>query len=222
MTTATLPILKAVDRAIAAVRERHPEIPEIVAVVGQSGFKKNGQTHGHFAKETWRRDEDGNEVTMHEIMLSGESLKRGAEATLGTIIHECVHAYCHVKEIRDTSNQGRYHNKHFKEAAEDFGLSISKAPVIGFSVTTLADGTAEEYAEELADLTEALTAWRVPKLKEVVKATKYEMQCRDCQDPVMTSKKWWERNRSNLFCDSDRHEGFREEMVLLADGEEVY
>ncbi len=35
---------------------------------------------------------------------------RGAADVLGTLLHETAHALAHVRDIKDTSRQGRWHN----------------------------------------------------------------------------------------------------------------
>lgn len=71
----------------------------------------------------------------YEINLSAEYLNRNIENVLASLLHECVHLYNIINNIKDTSNLGRYHNKHFKRACEARDLIIEHAPVIGWSVT---------------------------------------------------------------------------------------
>ena len=57
-------------------------------------------------------------------MISGEGLRRTPDEVLGTLLHEAAHALAHARGIKDTSRQGRYHNKHFKTCAEQLGLAV--------------------------------------------------------------------------------------------------
>ena len=200
LETKTLPMLRAVNDVILAVRDYHEGIPEVVVVLGYSGKKKGSQTHGHFAPKAWvGRDGD---ARTHELFLSGESLSRGGKDTLGTIIHELAHAYCHANGINDTSNRGRYHNKQFKEIAESFGLEIGHSKTIGHSPTTVPDYTAQRYSAHIDALDEVLEVYRDQfQIAASVTAKKFLMQCPDCKDPVPTGKKWFERNRDALRCD---------------------
>lgn len=207
MTTPTLSMLTAVDAVISKAREINPGIPEVTVVLGASGKMRKGQKHGHFAPKSWEsRDGEDLDVIeanrMGEVLLAGESLQRGGRATLGTIIHELAHAYCDANDIKDTSNGHRYHNKKFKEVAEDFGLSIERADVIGWSVTDVPDELAEFYADEITALDEAITQYRVTNLEVVTptKQKKYKMVCEECQDAVQVTKGWIERNEFKVFC----------------------
>lgn len=199
MSTPTLSILTAVDAIIDTAREREPSIPEVVVVLGSKGRTKSTQVHGYFDPRSWKQEED----VIHEIMLSGESLARGAKSTLGTILHEITHAYCHANEIMETSNRGRYHNSKFREVAENvFGLKITKKPTIGWSSTELAPDTEKLWESELEWLGTVLTAHRLVKVENSAdsSAKKFVMLCESCGDKIQTTKSWFERNEHRLGC----------------------
>ena len=194
-------VQQAVEAIVAKARQRHEGIPDTVIVIGASGATRNGPKHGHFAPKSWKlRGKDEKEL-YGEILLAGESLERGAEATLGTILHELAHAYCNSHDIKDTSNGNRYHNARFKEVGEEFGLELEKADVIGWSVTTVPKGTAQIYREELDRLDGAIRTHRLSRGDlaalgldpEKSKAVKRKMQCPECQEPLLVTKKWWEK-----------------------------
>lgn len=172
------PVVDALNSALIAIRTKHPEIPNVVLVVGASSAKK----YGHFSPKSWE-----SKGASHEIMLSGESLKRGADATLGTLIHECAHALAEKREIKDTSRQGRFHNAKFKALAEELGIEVEKDPVIGWSITTMPKATAALYKLEIAGLKKALTAYRIPESAKVAKpktTVKIECGCRSVTVPI--------------------------------------
>lgn len=76
-----------------------------------------------------------NEVATHELNISADYLNRNIENIVATLIHEGCHLYAILKDIKDTSNNGIYHNKRFKELAEDRGLAISKHEKYGWTIT---------------------------------------------------------------------------------------
>lgn len=169
-------------------------------VVGSQGWSGKSQVHGRFAPMSWTNAVGEN---VHEIMLSGESLRRGAAETAGTLIHELAHLYCHENQIKDTSDGGRWHNKRFKAVAENMGLSIEKADRIGFSVTTMPGETQKKYAEELDKITNALVTWRrddVVLAASKPKPVKWMLECTGCNDPVPIGKKWAEKYEGNIMC----------------------
>lgn len=213
--TSTLRMLEAVNAIVNKARSLHNGIPETVVVLGASGATRSGQKHGHYAPRSWgtRKASSGDGASdssgvndsrevYGEILLAGESLERGAVGTLGTILHELVHAYCDANDIKDTSNGHRYHNTKFKDKAEEFGLEIEKADTIGWSLTTVPQSTQEAYAEEIAELDAAISVHRLGfldlqalgiKEPEKNKQTKRKMQCPLCEEPLLVTKKWWEK-----------------------------
>jgi hypothetical protein len=93
-------------------------------------------------------------------MISGEGLRRIPDEVLGTLLHEAAHALAHARGIKDTSRQGRYHNKHFKTCAEQLGLDVEHDQHNGWAATTITDVTRIAYARQLRDLAQAMTLWR--------------------------------------------------------------
>jgi len=197
--TPSLAIIDALDRLAAQIRKNHPEVPENIVFVLASGRSGRGAKHGHFAPGAWTEDH-------HEILISAESLARGAEATLGTLIHELGHAVAAATGVRDTSNNGRYHNKRFKTIAEALGITLEQHDTIGWSLTTLPPETAAKYATGLALLEKSITTYRRgggaeagPAPKKPRNKTKAPMVC-GCEDEVTVSIQWFERQGEGLFC----------------------
>lgn len=79
-----------------------------------------------------------NDENRYELNIGAEHLNRNPEEILATLMHEMTHLYCIEQGIKDTSNNFRYHNKHFKEQAELRDLEISYAKGIGWSRTKAA------------------------------------------------------------------------------------
>jgi hypothetical protein len=88
------------------------------------GMAGGGLKLEHFAAMRWA-DPDG-----------GEGLARGPADTLGTLLHEAARALAHVREIKDTSPEGRWHDARFKALAEELGIEVTKDSRIGWSPTT--------------------------------------------------------------------------------------
>lgn len=200
--TPTLPILNAVDRMWNAIRKNHPEVPPVTLVVGSAGRKKTSITYGHFHANQWEVTEG--EGT-HEVMLSGESLQRGAEATLGTLLHEAAHGAAHMQDIEDTSNKGRYHNAKFKKVAEGFGIQLEKDGTRGWSSTTVPEATVAKYRKEVDALAEVLVAYKRGNIgiaastpKGPRNSTKIKLDC-GCESPFTMSKIEYEK-RGSITC----------------------
>ena len=110
---AASPILKILEETWLEIRRWHPDIPPAVIIIASGTDSKNPRW-GHHAPGRW----NVNGQQYAEVMISGEGLRRTPEDVLGTLLHEAAHALAHARGIKDTSRQGRYHNKHFKTLAE--------------------------------------------------------------------------------------------------------
>lgn len=87
--------------------------------------------------KVWK-DNESNEY-FYEITICSEYLYRDIEGICSTLLHEMVHLYCNEKGIKSTSRGRSYHNKRFKEVAEQHGLVISYDSRIGWSITELSE-----------------------------------------------------------------------------------
>lgn len=125
---------------------------------------------------------------MHEINLSAETLNRHYYATVATLLHEMVHHYCNQNGIKDTSRQGRYHNKMFKKIAEERGLIVNYASSIGWSLTEPTEKL-KEYIDSLKlDFKKLYRDTPVKEPKEAAKSKVFKYECPVCGLKVRTSK----------------------------------
>jgi len=164
-------VVTLLERAWARIRADHPELPEIVITTGSG----EGVKWGHFRPESWKvRAAEGAAVSesgpgrRHELFLASEALAKGAHQVLQTMLHEAAHALSRVRNVKDTSRQGRWHNAAFKKAAVELGLEHKASTAdktAGFSFVTLTAETKTRYADLLAglereiSLTGMLPAW---------------------------------------------------------------
>ena len=86
-----------------------------------------------------------------------------------TALHEAAHALALTRGIDDTSHDGRYHNKHFRDLAQELGLEVERGTRTGWSETTLPAATQTRYQPVIDELGRAITLHR---LREPAAATK--------------------------------------------------
>lgn len=99
------------------------------------------RAYGHVTvSKQWQR---ANGQQCHELNIGAGTLDRPIENVVATMIHEMVHLWNIKEGIRDCSRGGTYHNKKFKQAAEQRGLSISYDERIGWSITEPTDSLIE-------------------------------------------------------------------------------
>jgi curved DNA-binding protein CbpA len=148
-------ILKVLEDTWLEIRRWHPDIlPAVIIIASGTGGKQTRL--GHHAPGRW--NVAGQQYA--EIMISGEGLRRTAREVLATLLHEAAHALAHERGIKDTSRQGRYHNKQFKIHAEELALTVEHDDPNGWSASTITPAAERAYARQLEALTEAMTLWR--------------------------------------------------------------
>lgn len=95
--------------------------------------------------KAWKEEAEADENEgYYEIALTAEHLKRPFGEICSTLLHEMTHLFNLYAEVQDTSRSGTYHNKRFKDEAEQRGLLIGKSPKYGWTITNL-----NEEAKEL-------------------------------------------------------------------------
>ena len=152
---AASPILKVLEETWLEIRRWHPDIPPAVIIIA-SGTGGRHPRWGHHAPGRWTVA--GQQYA--EVMISGEGLRRSPREVLATLLHEAAHALAHERGIKDTSRQGRYHNKQFKNCAEELALTVTHDDRNGWAATTLTPAAERAYARQLDALTQAMTLWR--------------------------------------------------------------
>lgn len=107
---------------------------ETPTITIQSALKE----YGHITtKKVWHNKDKSS----YELNISADYLHRPIENVVCTLIHECCHLYNLQNDIKDTSNQGVYHNKQFKKIAEEKGLIVKKHDKYGFAITEPSEKT---------------------------------------------------------------------------------
>jgi hypothetical protein len=131
-------------------------LPNVIIVIDRDTTSKAGSVkYGHITTApAWATDSgDG----FHEIVLTGEGLRRGGRETAGTLLHEMAHAVNIAKGTKDCDSNGR-HNKFFKNTAEGvFGLTITEDGARGWSGTEVTDECADMWADMIARLDRAIS-----------------------------------------------------------------
>ena len=144
-------IVSALEAAWTDIRKDFPELPERVLFITGVGSRKNAVVRGHWRQTGWRTETEGD---LPELFISGERLHDGGRGVMTTLIHEAVHALAAARNVKDTSRQGRYHNKRFAALAEEMGLAAPENPdqVLGFSDCKIRPTTADRFAESIKQI----------------------------------------------------------------------
>ena len=157
-------LLEALEQAWAAIAARHPDLPAEQIIVAQGSGPRGGLVLGHLAPDRWRPSGHGGPDTLvHELLIGGEGLARGATDVFTTVLHEAAHAIAIARQIADTSRDGRYHNDRYRQLAEELGLIVARSRHLGWNTTTLAAATRQRYAAQIAGIDAAITGHRLPE-----------------------------------------------------------
>jgi hypothetical protein len=155
-------LVAALEDSWNAIRANHPEIPAAVVIVGP-GTGNGRAVWGHFSGMRWQRMND--ETRYSEIMVAGEGLQRPTADVLGTLLHEAAHALADARGIKDTSRQGRWHNKQFAKLANELGLTTEPDDKTGYA-TGMPHLTVERYGSTITALKAAITLFRHPEAEK--------------------------------------------------------
>lgn len=172
--SSTADVIRALEDGWASIHRHHPNLPDVVIVVGPTSKGGKLTRLGHFAKARWHGEGD---QRWGEVLVSAESLQRPAPEVFTTLLHEATHALADATGIKDTSRNGVYHNTRFRDLAEELGCECCKGGRIGWTTPGLKDWAAEEYAFDVARIGAAMRAWRgieatgESKTKQPTKAT---------------------------------------------------
>lgn len=147
-------------------------------------------------QKIWKSSEE----EYYEINICAEHLNRPIKEVCATLIHEMVHLHNIGNNIKDTSANGRYHNKKFKETAEAHGLIIEKIPSYGWTKTSLQVSTAEWIDENVT--IEGFNLARTKTKKHTKTRSKYRYYMCPCCD-----KKFYTVATIHATCE-DCHETF--------------
>lgn len=109
-------------------REKFNNELEIPVITVQTSLR----AYGHV---TVRKIWQDMHTNRYELNISAEYVNRPIDNVVSTLLHEMTHIYNLMHGIKDTSRNGQYHNKVFKDKAESVGLLIFRDETYGWSVT---------------------------------------------------------------------------------------
>lgn len=100
-------------------------------------IQSSSRSYGHYTLyDAWSVKGEG----YREINIAAGTLDRPIEHTVCTLMHEMCHQYNNeIVNVQDCSRCGVYHNRFFKQTAEEHGLSVARSENHGWSITTPSD-----------------------------------------------------------------------------------
>lgn len=97
----------------------------------------SSRSYAHYTPyDAWQTKDTGR----REINIASGTLDRPLELICASLLHEMCHQYNDtVLNVMDCSRGGTYHNRYFKQAAEEHGLICERTERYGYSRTYPAD-----------------------------------------------------------------------------------
>ena len=153
----------------------------------------------------WKKDK--NDEGMYEINLSAQFLNRPISEIASTLIHEMCHQWARVNNFQDTARSGSFHNKLFKEIAEDHGLNAEYIYGRGWTATSLNERATQLLNNFVERYPQTLIYREMPiKVKRVRDVSIRKYVCPDCEASVRAGK------AVNVVC-GDCNKQMREEKL---------
>lgn len=199
------PIIKELDNVFEQFNKQFFDSALLKAAItlSQKGTKS---AKGWCTKEkVWARTE-GEQVLgrYYEINICPKYLNRPMEEICEMLLHEMVHLFNITHGLQDCGSNGQYHNKRFKESAEQHGLNVERIPNYGYAKTSLKPETVEFISSlnltafdlfrdtvrknaaelEIAQQRQSSTRKYIcPKCKTSIRATKkVQVICNNCNE----------------------------------------
>ncbi|MFD9428113.1 hypothetical protein [Streptomyces sp. NPDC060054] len=144
-------IISSVETAWKEICRRFPGVPDISVTTPPSTDTQDPtkcaalRTGRHFIRDGSIRV---------ELQVSSGALGFGGRAMLEGLLHHAAHGLALSRNIKDTTSNGRYHNKRYANLAREVGLTppASSAPVLGLTRCSLDDSELLRWADVVAVL----------------------------------------------------------------------
>ena len=150
----------------------------IFVIQGERAVALN--TYGVCSDKRWKVD--GEKIC--EITLTAEAIQwENPIKILETLVHEMVHYYAAISDIKDTDKTGRVHNKKFKELGERFGLQFhTRDPRLGWCVHEPDDNLRQTLTDcvKVCGLDQLKEYQRIKPPKGESKKTFFNYRCPAC------------------------------------------
>jgi hypothetical protein len=158
------------------------------AIVIESKGKRSA--YGWCSVEKIWANAEGEQAT-YELGIASEYLSRPYLDVMQTLLHEMIHVYCAMNQIKETSRSYTYHNKNFKKQAELHGMEYpydKPDSKIGFSAIVLKPQT-KAIIENLELDADAFKVSRMDFAGKAAtkKATSYKYEC-PCGTKIRATK----------------------------------
>ena len=179
---------------IEVARRQQDVLPGLTELIQDSVLVTSGGTsrraYGWFEADAWRHGQhSAGELFVNAAFDDVEPGVSPAENVMDTLLHEACHVYADANGIKDTSRDGRYHNRRFAELALAIGLQVERDAQIGHRTGQLSARGRADFGDLLNELERGLVVAR-PKRSAAMSAATTETDApapADNPEPTVTS-----------------------------------
>lgn len=190
-------IITQLEFAWQEIKAEHADLPDAVITSSRRRNKSEKSTRAEFCPGVWTAPHQASkDQRFAEVTIYGERLLDGAVQVMQSLLHEAAHTLAHVREVKDTSNKGRFHNKKFVAIAEELGLegpSESGGTAIGYSNCVITQATQDFYEDVITKLESVMKLYVPPAQEEEPKPKKPTRKARcpgdECDNELTWTKK---------------------------------
>lgn len=194
-------VIQELERAWHEIQNNHPDVRNAIITSSRRRHRSEKNTRAQHCDSVWSA---GGEERLAEVTIFGERFADGATEVMQSLLHEAAHDLARVREIKETSNKNRFHNKKFVALAEELGLegpAESGGTALGYSNCVITEATAQKYELQIKNIENVLNMYVPPapeEEKEPKKPTaKAQCECpseRDDEDfNTITWAKWMQK-----------------------------
>lgn len=185
----SISVTRAMMRCWAAICTVHPQTRPATMVVY---VRARDDRRGYRWPDCWTTARAGE---IDKVHIPGYILAQGAESVFQALLHEACHSIAKSLGIQDVSQQGRYHNRDFRDLAESVGLEWALNVKSGYVTTGLAETARRTFAHVIAVLEQSLSEWQDLVVSTGQPGTKkssggnVKLVCPKCQRIIRASRK---------------------------------
>lgn len=148
----TIAVLETIWKEIQV---HNPDVQDAILVIYLYRYMP---VRGSYARRSWRLK--GSDGTCDQVHIDSTILNEGAMSIIETLLHEAAHSMGEKRGIKNTSRQGRWHNRNFAKLADEIGLIAERDTRIGYTTPDIKPETKLLYADLARVLETTLSSYQ--------------------------------------------------------------
>lgn len=191
-----LPTVKNLESLFSIFNQKYYDgqlHPAVITISPDNSRKRTRKTLGWCTSwKSWKNPaddsaSDNNASGYYEINICADYLNSNFVEICKVMLHEMAHLWNLQNNIQDTSRNGTYHNKHFKQTAERHGLTVKRDDTYGWADTRLRPET-KQFIENMESFEFVLYRTIQPAGRKPSAQSTRKYICPDCGTIIRATK----------------------------------